>query len=209
MAAGVAGAGAPKSWLDGTAFRRAEKLYRSYTHSSAAPTDFSGVVDCEDLSRNTEANRARIRAVKQPENESAAPAEESSRRRVYTVDGCPGVFVLPGVLSAAVQRQLVLACLDEYCMPPHANNLAAADHPASEAATSCDDDTSKKPDAGGNGTSACCMAEGKQTKDGGKAAASTQLARWRALRWATLGYQYQVRPHYCSVFTSGKETRMP
>ncbi len=168
-APGTAGAGAPKSWLDETLYRRAEKKYKRYTHKGAAPTDFSEVVDCSFLERNTADNRQRIRPVA---NTSAA----------YELDGCPGLYVLPGALSADTQRELVISCCTDYHCAPHCTNRRntsdSCSAPQSAPGTEVDLDISP----------------------------AEQLAKLQSLRWATLGYQYQWASR---SYVENKRTDMP
>ena len=79
------------SSLDATAYRRAEKAYKHYTHAFAEPTDFSNVVDCSDIANNTEENRAKLRRV--------TPAEPPACGALFELAGCPGLYLAPGVLS--------------------------------------------------------------------------------------------------------------
>jgi alkylated DNA repair protein alkB family protein 1 len=160
--AGQAGAGAPKTWLNDTAYRHAEKAYTHYSHKGASPTDFRGVVDFANLANNTEENCRRIRAVT-----PKAPCDTP----LYTLEGCPGLFIAPGALSESVQRELVLECLSSYCLAPNGTNLEG--HAAPE--------TSSAPHTAAAGGEA----------DARPGAADVALTTLRSLRWATLGYQYQ------------------
>ena len=100
------------SSLDATAYRRAEKAYKHYTHELAEPTDFSTVVDCSDIANNTEENRAKLRRVTPP-----------AFGALFELAGCPGLYLAPGVLSEDEQLELVLASATSFHRPPNATNL--------------------------------------------------------------------------------------
>lgn len=120
--AGKAGAGAPASFLDGTAYRRAEKAYRRYTHDGAPETNFRNVIDCHDLENNTEDNRRRLRRVAGAKNSDAV---------LYALDGCPGLYLAPGALTEDEQCELIYSAGSSYQQPPNATNLAAMAQPKS------------------------------------------------------------------------------
>lgn len=182
--AGKAGAGAPRTFLDDTAYRRAEKHYRRYTHAGALPTDYSDVLDCRDTASNTEPNRARLHRV------SAAAAlpgwPDVSEPVLYEVDGCPGLFVAPGALTVDEQRLLAFDCATSYHQRPNATNLLAAAKPTTaEGPRPEEPELEPEPDP---------------------APEPATLERLRALRWATLGYQYQWTSR---TYLPGAATAMP
>lgn len=110
--AGKSGAGAPASFLDGTAYRRAEKAYRRYTHIGAPETDFRDVVDCHDLENNTEQNRRRLQRI----------ATKGSDV-LYALEGCPGLYLAPGALTEDEQCEMAHSAAYSYQRPPNATNL--------------------------------------------------------------------------------------
>jgi alkylated DNA repair protein alkB family protein 1 len=174
--AGKAGAGAPASFLDGTAYRRAEKAYRRYTHDGAPETDFGDVIDCRDLDNNTEQNRRRLQRV-------PVSTENGSDAVLYTLDGCPGLYLAPSVLSEHEQCELVHSAANAYQRPPNATNLTAVQQ--HEPTSKPEPEPESEPEPG---------------------LQALTLDRLSRLRWATLGYQYQWTSR---TYEAGKVTEMP
>eukprot|EP01043_Picozoa_sp_COSAG02_P030049 COSAG02_NODE_1900_length_10458_cov_4.285838_5_plen_338_part_00 len=175
--AGKAGAGAPASFLDGTAYRRAEKAYRRYTHDGAPETDFGDVIDCRNLDNNTEQNRRRLQRV-------AVSTAIESDAVLYTLDGCPGLYLAPSVLSEHEQCELVHSATNSYQRPPNATNLTAVQQ-REPAFIKPEPEPEPEPEPG---------------------LQALTLGRLSRLRWATLGYQYQWTSR---TYEAGKVTEMP
>jgi alkylated DNA repair protein alkB family protein 1 len=180
---GQAGAGAPTSFLDATAYRRAEKAYRHYKHEGAMPTDFSEVIDCHDLEHNTEQNRQRLRRV-------ATPASHADLA-LYELVGCPGLYLAPGALSVDEQCELAHSATTTFHQAPNATNLSSTVQQR--------DDTKPEPEPEPEPEPRPELSPEREPE-------TATLDRLSRLRWATLGYQYQWTSR---TYVPGKVTAMP
>ena len=113
-------------------FKRSEKLYKKFQGHA---TNFTNVLDFDDLDANNAENRARIHGIKIPSS------EHPENSTVYSVDGHRGLFILPRFLTQQSQLEWARRCLEvlplqhlaiktahavlpqEYPEPPNLTNL--------------------------------------------------------------------------------------
>eukprot|EP01052_Picozoa_sp_SAG31_P046994 SAG31_NODE_9215_length_1315_cov_1.165296_1_plen_307_part_01 len=211
---GQSGAGAPKSWLDGTAFRKAEKRYKHYKHTDrnrrcsrqqprgerqmagtcTSETDFSDVFDLRDLANNLPENARRIRRV----DPGGSEVLEGALTPVYQIEGVvPGLYIMPAAISIDLQSELAVAACSEYHCRPHSTNLTnlAADVPKTQQLQGAQDDQGLKsepdaepePELAPQNCGTCCL---EASLD---AVSKLNGPGGGGLRWATLGYQFQCK----------------
>ncbi|PRP74245.1 hypothetical protein PROFUN_16303, partial [Planoprotostelium fungivorum] len=112
-------------------YKEVEKMYRLPPVVKRGPkpkkTDFTSVFDFQDLDANTPENRALIREIS-PDQIVATHFSSGlvpKIGKVYEVDGVPGFYVMPGLLSIEQQKYWVDRCAKDYIInnPTNVSNL--------------------------------------------------------------------------------------
>ncbi|ORY02811.1 hypothetical protein K493DRAFT_207828 [Basidiobolus meristosporus CBS 931.73] len=115
-----------KSFVNQTAFRTAERAYRT----RIPPPDFTNVIDFANLERNTQENLDRMVKVELKHDLAAlsplfGESKGNEAKVGYTLKDFPGVVIIPRAFSPDAQKDIIKSCLRNHAKHPNLSNLDA------------------------------------------------------------------------------------